>query len=493
MFLTMGVSLFTSRIVLNTLGVVDFGIYNVVGGVVMMFSFLNSSMSSATQRFFSFELGKKDYEQLKKVFCMSVNIHAIIAVVILILAETIGLWFLNAKLVIPAERMIAANWVYQFSILAFMLTIMGVPYNAMIIAHERMNVYAYVSIIEVVLKLVIVFMLVWFGFDKLKLYAVLVFGVAAIVWIIYKLYCKRRLPETKYKFAWDQSLYKTLMNYAGWNLFGNVAGVAMGQGVNILLNVFFGPAINAARAIAYQINSAVNGFVTNFQMAVNPQIVKSYATEDIEYMHQLIFRGAKYSFFLLFIMALPVLLETEIILKTWLKIVPDYTVLFTRLVLINMLIDCISGPLMSAAQATGKIKKYQAIVGGLLLLNLPVSFFLLKLGMLPQTTMYVSIAISVLALYSRLLILKPLIYISVNKFFKEVIFLVLIVAFLSMLLPLLIRILLLPGYLRLVFIFTVGVFSTSFSVFIFGLNRSEKLFVRKRIGLLTNNANHFKK
>lgn len=482
----MGVSLFTSRIVLNTLGVVDFGIYNVVGGVVMMFSFLNSSMSSATQRFFSFELGKKDYEQLKKVFSMSVNIHAIIAVVIFILAETIGLWFLNAKLVIPAERMIAANWVYQFSILAFMLTIMGVPYNAMIIAHERMNVYAYVSIIEVVLKLVIVFMLVWFGYDKLKLYAVLVFGVAAIVWIIYKLYCKRRLPETKYRFAWDQSLYKTLMNYAGWNLFGHLASVATGQGVNILLNVFFGPAINAARAIAYQINSAVNGFVTNFQMAMNPQIVKSYATEDIEYMHQLIFRGAKYSFFLLFIITLPVLLETEIILKTWLKIVPDYTVLFTRLVLINMLIDCISGPLISAAQATGKIKKYQAIVGGLLLLNLPVSYFLLKLGMMPQTTMYVSIVISVLALYTRLKIISPLIDLSISSYIRKVVLYIMPVGLLSIIPAAFFMFSMNSGIIRFLIVVLISFFSTLLFLYLFGLNRNEKKFVISKLSSMSD-------
>jgi len=489
----MGVSLFTSRIVLNTLGVVDFGIYNVVGGVVMMFSFLNSSMSSATQRFFSFELGKKDYDQLKKVFCMSVNIHAIIAVVIFILAETIGLWFLNAKLVIPAERMIAANWVYQFSILAFMLTIMGVPYNAMIIAHERMNVYAYVSIIEVVLKLVIVFMLVWFGFDKLKLYAVLVFGVAAIVWIIYKFYCKRRLPETKYRFAWDQLLYKTLMNYAGWNLFGNVAGVAMGQGVNILLNMFFGPAINAARAIAYQINSAVNGFVTNFQMAMNPQIVKSFATEDIAYMHQLIFRGAKYSFFLLFIIALPVLLETEIILKTWLKIVPDYTVLFTRLVLINMLIDCISGPLMSAAQATGKIKKYQAIVGGLLLLNLPASYFLLKLGMLPQTTMYVSIAISVLALYTRLKIISPLIGMSISSYIHQVVLYIIPVGLLSIIPSVFLMLSMDSGANRFLVILLTSIFSSIIFIYLFGLTRDEKQFVISKVSSISDKKIMFKK
>ena len=392
MLLTMGVSLYTSRIVLNTLGVEDFGIYNVVGGVVMMFSFMNSAMSSATQRFLAIELGKKDDEQLKKVFSMSITIHAIIALIILVFAETLGLWFLNAKLVIPIDRMDAANWVYQASILAFMLTVMGVPYNAIIIANERMSVYAYVSIVEVVLKLFIVFALVWIGYDKLKLYAIFILCVTIIIWIIYNIYCKRNFPETRYRFFWDKSLYKTMMHYAGWNLFGNLAHVTIGQGLNILLNLFFGPVVNSARGIAYQVNTAVSGFVINFQMAMNPQIFKSYAANDLKYMHQLIFQGAKYSFFLLFFLALPLLIDTETILKWWLKIVPEYTVLFCRLVLINTLIDCISGPLMTAAQATGRIKKYQTAVGGLLLLILPISYLFLKNEFPPEITLYVSIS-----------------------------------------------------------------------------------------------------
>lgn len=297
MLFTMVVSLYTSRIILNTLGVEDFGIYNVVGGVVMIFSFLTSSMSNAILRFLSFEIGKKDFNQLKKVFSMSINIHAIIAVTIFVIAETIGLWFLNTKLVIPEERMNAANWVFQFSIFSFMFNIMRIPYNAIIIAQERMNFYAYASIIEVILKLIIVFLLVWFGFDKLKMYAIFVFCVTAIVWIIYITYCKRNFKETNYKYFWEKSLYKSLMNFAAWNLFGNIAVVAYSQGVNILLNIFFGPAINAARGIAFHVNSAVSGFVSGFQTSINPQIVKSYATDDKKYMQQLIFQGSKYSFF----------------------------------------------------------------------------------------------------------------------------------------------------------------------------------------------------
>ncbi len=501
MLLTMGVSLYTSRIVLNTLGVEDFGIYNVVGSVVIMFSFLNSAMSSATQRFLTIEIGKKDYEALKKVFSMSVNIHALIALIALILAETAGLWFLNTRLVIPEARMEAANWVYQASILAFMLAVMGVPYNAIIIANERMNVYAYVSIIEVILKLVIVFALFWVDYDKLKLYAILVFCVAAIVWLLYKSYCKRNFTETNYNFVWDKSLYRTMMSYACWNLFGNVAGVTSTQGINILINLFFGPGVNSSRGIAYQVNGAVSGFVSNFQMAINPQIFKSYAVNDRKYMHQLIFQGSKYSFFLLFFIALPILMETETILRWWLKIVPEYTVIFCKLVLIDALISCISGPLMAAAQATGKIKTYQAVLGGLALLILPISYALLKNGYPPQITIYVSIIISILALFTRLLIISPLVNLSILTFIRIVLARILLVAMMSAILPLIIKqnmtdelIQYLSLYIPLIIKYSfnqelirflatciVSVLSVAISVYLIGLRNEEKIFMKNKI------------
>ena len=481
MFLTMGISLYTSRIVLNTLGVVDFGIYNVVGGVVIMFSFLNSSMSSATQRFLSFELGRNDFVQLKKVFSMSINIHAIIALTILILAETIGLWFLNAKLNIPAGRLVAANWVYQFSILSFMVNVLSVPYNATIIAHERMNVYAYVGIVEIVLKLMIVFTLVWFGFDKLKMYAILVFTVSLIVFSLYRFYCKRNFSESNYKFFWEQSLYKTLMSYAGWNLFGNLAAVAMGQGVNILLNLFFGPIVNAARGIAYQVNGAINGFVSNFQMAMNPQIIKSYAANDHIYMQQLIFQGSKYSFFLLYFLSLPVLLQTGTLLHLWLKIVPEYTILFCQLVLIDTLINCISGPLMTAAQATGKIKKYQVVVGGLLLFNLPLSYLLLKQGFAPQFTLYITISLSITALFARLWILKNLIKFSVPEFFRQVLLKVILVTILSIIIPLIAKQFITREIISFFVTCLLSVISVIAIIYWVGLKGQERNFAKEKI------------
>ena len=420
MILIMGVSLYTTRIVIKVLGVEDFGIYNVVGGVVTMLAFLSSSMSSATQRFLSFELGKKDIQQLSRVFGMSVNIQIVIALGVLFIAETLGLWFVNTQLTIPGDRLIAANWVYQFSILTFIVSIISVPYNAAILTYEKMNAFAYISVLEVVLKLLAVFMLELFGLDKLKLYAILIFVVSLIIRLIYGHYVKRNIKECKYSFFWDKKLFLTLINFAGWNLWGNIAFVTYNQGVNILLNIFFGPAVNAARAIAFQVNAALNSFVLNFQIAIKPQIVKSYAAEEYMYTNTLIFSGAKLSYFLMFIICIPMLISAPQILNLWLGNVPEYAVLFCRLILVETIINSISGTLMSGAQATGNIKLYQGVVGGLLLLILPVSFVFLYYGFSPVITIYVSIGISIIALLARLFILSPLLSFSKYSFFKKV-------------------------------------------------------------------------
>lgn len=481
MLLTMAVSLYTSRIVLNTLGVEDFGIYNVVGGFVTMFAFLNSAMASATQRFLAFEIGKKDKIQLRNVFSMSINIHFLIAFIILIFAETVGLWFINTQLNIPAERMVAARWVYQFSILTLMVNMVSVPYNAMIIAHERMNVFAWISIAEVCLKLFIVFMLQWFGLDKLKFYAVLMFSVTILIRLIYGLYCNRKFNESRFRYYWDKPLFKTLVCYAGWNLWGNAASVIMVQGVNILLNIFFGPVVNAARGIAFQVRGAVSQFVINFQMAMNPQIIKSFAANDLQYMHQLIFQGAKYSFFLLFALSLPILIEAEIILELWLKTIPEFTVIFTRLVIINILVDSISGPLMTAAQASGKIKLYQSVVGSLLILNLPVSYLFLKFGYSPEITLYTSICISIIALFARLRIISPLVNLSISNYLRQVLFKIIPVAFMATIITYIIKVNLDEGFIRLfVSIISSSVF-VGLSVYFVGLKKTEQLILNRKL------------
>jgi O-antigen/teichoic acid export membrane protein len=479
MILTMLVSLYTSRVVLNTLGVEDFGIYNVVGGVVMMFAFFNSAMSSATQRFISFELGKGNFVQLRKTFNASQIIHIGIAVLIFVIAETVGIWFVKIYMVIPSERMEAAIWVYHFSVLSFMVSIIQVPYNATIIAHERMNVYAYVSILEVLLKLLIVFMLTWITYDKLKLYAILNLVVTYLIASIYRVYTRRNFKESKFEVVKDKKLFKTLISYSGWNLFGNIAGVAQGQGINIILNIFFGPVLNAARGIATQVQSAVNSFVNNFQVAVNPQIIKSYAANEKEYMISLIIQSSKYSFYLLFLLSLPIILEVDQILKLWLITVPEYAPIFTILVLIVILITSISGPLKIAVQATGKVAIYQAVIGTLLFLTLPISYVFLKSGYPPEVTLYITIAIEIIALIFRLFFLKKLINFPVFRFIKEIIFRNIPIILLSTSLPLLVKKTIDENIWRLLIVVCVSLIWNSIVIYYVGLKTSEQKVIQR--------------
>lgn len=421
MLLTMAVALYTSRVILQTLGVEDFGIYNVVAGFVTMLGFLNSAMSSATQRFLAFELGKPGDKDMPGIFSMSMNIHVLIALFVLILGETLGIWFVRTQLTIPIDRMFAAEWVFHLALLSFIVSIISVPYNALIIANERMSIFALVSIIDVTLKLLIVFMLSWFGIDKLILYAVLSLAVVFIIFMVYRSYCKSRFPESRFRLYWDKKLFNIMLSYTGWNLWGNIAAVMSGQGVNVLLNIFFGPSVNAARAIAMQVSGALNSFVQNLQVAINPQIIKSYAVKDMTYMHQLVCYGAKYNFFLLFFLSMPVLMNTNFILNIWLVSIPEYTSVFIQLIIINILIDCVSAPLMASAQATGRIKLYQSVVGGILLLNLPFSYLVLKVGGSPFAVVYVGIVISILAFIARLIILKKLVSLPIMKYLEDVV------------------------------------------------------------------------
>lgn len=435
MLLTMGVSLYTVRVVLQTLGVADYGIYNVVGGIVTMFSFLSSTMASASQRFFAFELGRKDYVRLKQTFSLTLVIYIGIAIIILLLAETLGLWFLNTQMNISPERMNAANWVYQFAIFSFMMTMFTIPYNAAIIARERMSVYAWVSIIEVVLKLLIVYLLVLFSFDKLKLYAILIFCVTTIVTFIYRTYCKRKFEECSYSFYWEKSLFKDLINYSGWNLFGALSSVSKGQGINIILNVFLGTVVNAARGIAYQVDSIILNLGNNFFTAVRPQIIKLYATNQQTELMNLIFRSTKFSFYLLFFFSLPLLLETDFLLRLWLIEIPNYTIIFTQLIIIDTLLELLMNPIITLAQATGRIKWYQIIVGGMRILNLPLAYLALRLGCTPIDVFYILIANTLVCNILRLVIIKWLTMFDIMEYIKKVVLSIVIVSFFAILVP----------------------------------------------------------
>lgn len=482
---SMAISLYTSRVILNALGVEDFGIYNVVAAIVVISGFLNNAVSAATQRFLTFELGKADFFQLERVFKMSITIHILIAIGVLILSETIGLWLLNTHLNIPNERMNAANWAYQFSIFSFLISIIYAPFTAALISHEKFNVFAYINIIEVILKLLIAFIITWFGSEKLILYSALIFIVTIIVGILSVNYSHKNFNECKFAFLWNKELLGKISSFASWNLLGVIAGITSNQGVNLILNMFFGPTINAARGIAFQIHGAVNSLVTNFQLAVNPPLIKSYASGDKPFMHSLIFSTSKYSFFILFAISLPLLLETEYLLGLWLKVVPEYSIIFTQLVIIDILICSLSGSLQTTAQASGNIKLYQTAVSGILLLNLPSSYIFLKFGFPPDSTFVVSIVASILALFTRLIILKKIIAFPVGKFLQSVIYRVLSVFFIASIIPYYLSSQLSRSIENIVFILLLSVLSVLTAVWIIGLNGEEKMIVKKKlVGLI---------
>lgn len=486
MLLIMAVSLYTSRVVLNTLGVEDYGIYNVVGGIVTMFAFLNGAMVTSTQRYLTFELGKGDQEKLKTVFTTSLQIHLIIAVIVLILGETVGLWFLYNKMVIPDNRMVAAQWVFHLSILTMMIQIMSVPYNSLIVAHEQMGVFAAISIIEVVLKLAIVFVLVIGHFNKLIMYAVLLASVQLLIRFFYTLYCKHHYKESKRKPGFDKVLAKEMGVFAGWNLMGNAAATLMNTGINLLLNVFFGPAVNAARAVAMQVESAIMSFSSNFMMAVNPQITKLYAQEELSEMHKLIFRASKFSFFLFFTLSLPIFVEAETILEIWLKNVPDYTVQFVRLLLIISLCNVAAVPLQTAAAATGKVRKYQSVVGGILLAIVPIAYVVLKMGGSPISVYIVYLVICLVAIMARLLIVSPLISLSIRDYFIKMVLRCLVVLFPTFGIVSIIKLFMPQGLLyTAIMILTCVLFSLLFA-YLIGMNRGERLFVNEKIRLVLN-------
>lgn len=486
--LIMGVSLYTVRVVLDTLGAVDYGIYNVVAGVVTMFSFLSGAMATASQRYFSFDLGKKDYEQLKKTFSVSFIIYIVIAVIVVLLAETVGLWFVYTKLIIPANRVIAARWIYHASIISFVFTILTTPYMALIIAHEDMTIYAYVSILEVVLKLAVVFILPLFGTDKLILYGILMAVVVIINTTVYRTICRRKYEESRTKLQWDKPLFKELLSYTGWNMFGASVGVFKFHAVNIVLNQFFNPVVIAARGIASQVNAAVNSFAQSFSTAVRPQIIKSYAAGKKEEMNELVYRSCKGTFFLMYLFTLPLCLEMPFILQLWLKTPPEYAVLFTQLALIDVLIDSINYPLMTAAQATGKIKLYQSVVGGVLLLNFPLAFLFCSLGFPAVFVFYISIGITICAGIVRLYILKKLLIFSILNFSLKVYIPILLSIVTSLGILLAFKHIQGEGFLSFLFITIMSLFCSTFTFFFFSLNKAEKkIFTTMIIHKFRNN------
>lgn len=482
MLLTLGISLYTSRLVLNALGQLDFGIYNIVGGIVAMFGFLNSSMTASTQRFITFELGKNDKTAVQKVFSLSIQTHIIISILFLLLSETLGLWFILNKLVIPPEKLEATTWVYQCAVISAVVLIMSVPYNALIIAHEKMSAFAYISIVDVLLKFGIAFFLSYSPYDYLKVYAFLLLVAQCLIRIIYGLYCKKYFEESVYIHIKDKNSLKKLFTFAGWSMIGNLAGVTFIQGVNILLNLFFGPVVNAARGVSSQVVGALNQFAINFQMAINPQITKSYATGDLEYLRKLIYSSSRYTGYLLLFLCLPICLEIEFILQIWLgNNVPNYSGSFIILSIVCTTLDSMSNSIMVASNATGDIKKFISVVSTCLLSIIPIGYLTLFLGGDPNSIMITSIIVAFLAFILRIIIIRPKIKLEVIDFTIKTLGNVFVVSILSLIIPLTLKYMIQHSQFIAGFIILSGFISTLVCIYFFGLNKEERIFVNKHI------------
>ena len=483
MIITLLVTLYTSRVILKILGVEDFGIYNAVGGVVTILAFINNSMSIAVQRYLSYDLGREDIQSLNRTFGMALIIHGLIAIIVALLAETIGYYFLTHYMKFPAARLEAAKWVFHFSVLTCCIRFLQIPYNALIISFERMGLFAYLSIGEAFLGLLIVFLLQFGTFDRLQLYAVLVFGVTVIITGMYAAYCQLKIKEIKLRFVWDKTLFKHLLGFASWSALGEMAWAATGQGVNITLNLFFGPVVNAARGIAYQVLGAVNRFVQSFQMAVNPQIIKQYAAGNLSDMYSLVFRSSRFSFYLLLLLTQPLLLRMDYILFLWLGQNPPHLTIFCRLVLIGALTDVISSLLATIAKAYGNIRNYQFIVAAILILNLPLSYTSLKYGAPAESVFFVYIFISINLLFIRLYLTRRMVKLSIRAFGKNVLCPSIKVLIAAFPIPLATHILFANNLIGLIGVILISSLCVLLAIYIVGLTTTERQVVNSKLSL----------
>jgi len=483
MLFSMGISLYTSRLVLEALGVEDYGIYNVVGGTVAMFSILSSSLSASVMRFLTFELGKGKAAELNKVFSTSLAIHLFLAILVFLVVETVGLWFLNDKMNIPTERLTAANWVFQCSCILFVIKVINVPYNASIISHEKMIAFAYIGMLEIVLKLLTSITLIFnlFPVDKLIIYGLLLMFIGLLSQLISMAYCNRHFAECTYRCNLDYKVFKEILGFAGWNFIGCTSLLLKDEGINVLLNLFWGSIVNAARAISYSVNGAITSFITNFMTAINPQIVKSYSSGDYNYMMLLVKRGTRFSFYILLMLALPVLFETDFILKLWLNVYPDHTANFVRLVLILSMCDALSNTLITSQLATGKIRNYQIVVGGILFLNFPLSYLFLKMGYVPEVTMIIAIVISICCLFFRLIFLRKMIKISISDYLREVVGNVFLVSVIALIFPLTFYYSMPDGAKRFILLTLASFISSSITIYLIGCSKSEQALVSEKI------------
>ena len=483
MLFVMGVSLYTSRVVLAELGVTDYGIYNVVGSVVTIFTFISQALGNATNRFIVFSIGEGDVDKTKRVYNTCFRVHLIIAAIVVLLLETAGLWFLNGRLNIPDDRHIAALFVFHISVIICFLSILRVPSNAEVIAHEHMGVFALISVVEVSLKLLIAIMLIISTTDKLILYAFLLLVVQIIVNLSYHVYCKRKFEECKLTLHVenDKRLYKEISSFAGWSMFGNVVWLGYTQGMNLMLNIFFGPAVNAARGVAVQVESAVTSFVSSFQTALNPQITKSYAQGDIDRMHSLIVYSSKFSVYLYLMFAVPIFFEAKNILEIWLVEVPDHTVNFVRLILIFLLLTPIGNPLGTSNDATGKIRNYQIVCGLINLQIIVVSYIFLRMGYAPEVVFVIQIIVFSIQNIAKLLFVHKQVKLSLQYYFRSAIIPVFIVCAASVLSSYLLLHLFSNNFVQVTLFMAISFFTVLFIEYLLGLNMNERIMVKNTV------------
>lgn len=485
MYLRMGFSMFvglyTSRVVLQNLGVEDYGLYNVIGSIIAMFSFINGSMVNTTSRYITVSIGKGDKLKTRQIFNMASLIHLCIALIILVIGETIGLWYLYNKMVIPDGRLFAAEWLYQLSVLTAVLNIIIVPFNATIVAHEKMGTFAAIQMMDVVLKLIIVILLTYSPFDKLIFYGSLLAAVTVLNLSIYYIYCKRHFEESSLMFYWDKLIFKEMMPFAGWALVGNFSYVFYSQGINLMLNFFCGPAVNAARGIAVQVESLVKQFAGNVQTAINPQIIKSYAKEDMERMYSLIFASSRYCFYLLFFLSLPIMIEADYILKLWLGTVPDHTVNFIRITLVITILDAFINPMYTANLASGKLRVYHLTLSILMYSFMFITFGSIYFTHVPESVFLCLLFCTVVGVVMRVFILDKQIGLNPTLYAKTVLIPVLKVVVISSIVPVLLHDYLDNGLLNFIIVGASAVFSVAISIYKFGVSSYERQYVHNFI------------
>ena len=480
MFLLMFIGLFTSRVVLRELGVEDYGIWNAVGGVVTMFTFVTTAISSAISRYLAYELGRSDREKLRRVFSTGLMVQLLLCLVLAVLVETVGLWMVDAKMVIPEPRAGAARFVLHCSLGVLVLNMLSVPFNAAIIAHERMSAFAYISVGEALLKLLTAVLLGVSAFDKLETYALLMLAVALLVRVTYGIYCRRNFEECGARPKFDRPLFREMAGFAGWNFLGSGTNVLNVQGSNLLVNLFFGVAVNAARGVAAQVELVVKQFATNFLTALNPQITKSWAAGDREYCWSLVAKGAKFAYLAILLFLLPVVLEADMLLRLWLVDVPDGAVLFVRLTMLALLVDMTGNPLLTLQLATGKVRRYYLLTGLLSLLCLPAVWLAFRLGAGAEWAYVCLTAVYFAVLALRLEFARRDAGFPVGRFLREVMLRLIVLTALSSVLPLLVRVLMAEGALRLVLVCGLSWISVAVCAFGFVLTPGERVLLLRK-------------